>query len=83
MDQVIQIAGALLILVAFAGAQAGRMAPHSRVYLVLNLAGSALLAVLAAIESQFGFLLLEAAWALVSAWSLTQLLRGRAPTAAH
>jgi hypothetical protein len=83
MDQAIQIAGALLILIAFAGAQAGRMVPHSRVYLVLNLVGSLILTFLAAVESQYGFLLLEAVWALVSAWGLAQLLRGRAPTAAH
>ncbi|MGH2981237.1 MAG: CBU_0592 family membrane protein [Solirubrobacterales bacterium] len=79
MDQVIQIVGAVLILVAFAGAQAGRLVPHSRFYLVLNLVGSAVLAVLAAIEHQLGFLLLEAVWALVSLWGLAQVLRGRTP----
>jgi hypothetical protein len=83
MDQAVQIIGAVLILVAFAGAQAGRLAPHSRLYLVLNLVGSAVLTVLAAIEGQLGFLLLEAVWALVSLWSLTQVLRGRAPSVAH
>lgn len=30
-----------------------------------------------------GFLLLEAVWALLSAWSLAQVLRGRAPASAH
>lgn len=59
------------------------MVPHSRVYLVLNLVGSVILTVLAAVESLYGFLLLEAVWALVSAWGLAQVLRGRAPTAAH
>jgi hypothetical protein len=59
------------------------MVPHSRIYLVLNLVGSVILAVLAAVEFQLGFLLLEAVWALVSAWGLAQVLRGRAPTAAH
>jgi len=83
MDQAIQIVGALLILVAFAGAQAGRMVPHSRLYLVLNLVGSVILTFLAAVESQYGFLLLEAVWALVSAWGLAQVMRRRAPTAAH
>jgi len=46
-DQLIQIAGALMILVAFAAAQFGAMRVQSRVYLVLNLVGSALLFVLA------------------------------------
>lgn len=83
MDQAVQIVGALLILAAFAGAQVGRLSPHSRLYLVLNLVGSAVLTVLAAIDGQLGFLLLEAVWALVSLWSLNQVLRGRAPSPAH
>ena len=82
VDQAIQILGALLILVAFAGAQAGRLVPQSRTYLLLNLAGSVLLAVLAAIEDQYGFLLLEVAWALVSLWGLTQVMRRQEPSAA-
>ena len=83
MDQVVQVAGALLILAAFTAAQLGRMDTASRAYLWLNLVGSVILAILAAIERQYGFLLLEAVWALVSAWSLVALLRGRRPAAAH
>lgn len=75
MDQLIQIAGALLILAAFAAVQFERMRPDSRVYLALNLAGSAILAVLAWAESQWGFLLLEGVWAVVSAWGLARALR--------
>ena len=71
----VQIAGALLILVAFAAAQFGRLDQSSRVYLALNLVGSVILAVLAWYEKQLGFLLLEAVWALVSAWGLAQVLR--------
>jgi hypothetical protein len=78
MDQVIQIVGALLILTAFAAVQFERMEPNSRAYLVLNLVGSAILAVLAFISSQWGFVLLETVWAIVSAWSLAALLRARA-----
>ena len=80
MDQVIQVAGSVLILVAFAAAQRGALSQSSRTYLVLNLVGSAVLAVLAARERQLGFLLLEGCWALVSAWGLAQQLRGREPT---
>lgn len=76
--QLVQVAGAVLILVAFAGAQAGRMDPHSRSYLVLNLVGSIILAGLAAVELQYGFLLLESVWAAVSAWSLLRVGRSRA-----
>ena len=77
MDQVVQIVGALLILAAFAALQAGRIDANSRLYLVLNLVGSAILAVLALHENQWGFLLLETAWAIVSAWSLIGLMRRR------
>jgi hypothetical protein len=78
MDQLVQVIGALLILSAYAAAQFGAMDPHSRVYLVLNLVGSAVLAVLAWEERQWGFLLLEFVWAAVSLWGLVQTWRGRA-----
>jgi len=75
MDQVIQVVGALLILVAFTAVQLERMRPDSRLYLALNLVGSAILAVLAFLGSQWGFVLLESVWAIVSAWSLAAALR--------
>ena len=77
MDQVVQIVGALLILVAYAAAQFGAMDQHSRTYLVLNLVGSVILAGLALHEELWGFLLLEAVWSVVSLWGLIQVLRGR------
>ena len=73
MDQVIQVIGALLILAAFAAVQFERMRPDSRLYLTLNLVGSAILAVLAVHSSQWGFVLLEGA--IVSAWGLIAALR--------
>jgi hypothetical protein len=75
MDQLVQVVGALLILTAFAAVQFDRMHPDSRLYLALNLVGSVILAVLAWHESQWGFLLLEGVWAIVSAWGLSVDLR--------
>lgn len=83
MDDILQIAGAILILVSFAGAQRGTLSPHSLLYLVLNLVGSAILTVVAVIGRDPGFILLEGVWALVSLWGLIAVLRGRTPTAAH
>ena len=70
MDQLVQIAASLVVLVAFVAGQRGLLAPSSRAYLALNLGGSAVLAVLAALAMQWGFLLLESVWAAVSAWGL-------------
>jgi len=75
VDQAIQIVGAALILIAYVAAQMERLDPQSRLYLTLNLVGSIILAVLAASGSQWGFLMLEFAWAIVSAWGLVTLAR--------
>ncbi|MEV6965344.1 hypothetical protein AB0M47_09530 [Hamadaea sp. NPDC051192] len=75
----IEIAGSLMILAAFAAAQLGRLDLRSRTYLILNLAGSAVLAVIALDQRSWGFLLLEGTWAIVSGLSL---LRG-SPAAEH
>jgi hypothetical protein len=74
MAQVIQIIGALIILGAFAANQLGEMPTDSRLYLLLNLVGSIVLAILAVVEGQIGFILLEGVWAAVSAWSLFVIL---------
>ena len=70
MDQFVQILGAVLVLVAYIAAQLRMLDAKSYPYLVLNLLGSGLLAVLAAAGAQWGFLLLEGTWALVSLLSL-------------
>jgi hypothetical protein len=77
MDQVVQLVGAVLILSAFGAVQVGRMRADSVVYLTLNLIGSAILAVLAVIAVQWGFVLLEGVWALLSAYGLVGALRAR------
>jgi len=82
MEDLLQIAGAILILIAFISAQRGAMSPQSRLYLALNLIGSIVLSVLAYLHEDWGFFLLESVWAVVSAWGLWQLQRGRTPAAA-
>ena len=75
MEQALQLVGALLILTAFIGTQADRLTASSTTYLVLNLIGSLVLAVVAALDVDLGFLLLETVWAIVSAWGLVQARR--------
>jgi hypothetical protein len=76
-EQTLQIIGAILILVAFTGAQVGIVQPRSLSYLVLNVLGAGTLAVLAALGRQYGFLLLETVWTIVSVISLGGLLLNR------
>lgn len=79
MLDVLQIIGALLILAAFTAAQADRLSQHSVTYLTLNVVGSVILAALAWDTENWGFLLLEAVWTVVSAYGLVQVLRGAGP----
>ncbi len=70
MIQIVSLVGSLLILAAFTANQLGRMTAEQRRYTVLNLVGSAILAVVALVEEQWGFLLLEGVWAIVSLYAL-------------
>jgi hypothetical protein len=75
VSQLVQIAGALAILVAFVAAQLGAFDVRSPAYLSLNFLGALVLAIVAWHERQWGFLLLEGVWTLVSAWGLVALAR--------
>ena len=80
MDQAVQLIGAWLILTAFVLAQQRRMATDSVVYLILNAVGAALLAVVAVLDGDLGFTLLEGTWTVVSTVGLVRCLKGRPVT---
>ena len=79
MVQVFSVFGALLILLAFAANQFGRTDPSSLLYQIANFVGAGILTVVAVIEVQIGFILLEGTWALVSLWGIVRVLRGDEP----
>jgi hypothetical protein len=79
MGQLVQIAGSLLVVAGFALAQLGTLDPRSRTYLLLNAVGSAVLAVDALLGHQWGFLLLEGIWAVVSVTALLGRRRALQP----
>ncbi|HEY6751277.1 MAG TPA: hypothetical protein VI027_08125 [Rubrobacteraceae bacterium] len=84
MLQVISVLGALAILGAFAANLFGWIQPFNLWYSVANFLGSAVLTVVAVVDQQLGFLLLEGTWALVSLWGIFAAPRGRqAPPGAH
>jgi len=76
MLQVISVLGALAILGAYAANLAGWVNPSNLSYSVANFLGSAVLTVIAVVDQQIGFILLEGTWALVSLWGIFSVVRG-------
>lgn len=68
--QVVQLLGAALILLAFAMIQTGRMRPDRLPPVLMNFVGALMLATSALSADQWGFLVLNTAWASIAGWSL-------------
>ncbi|MBO9540421.1 hypothetical protein J7643_07495 [bacterium] len=77
--QLISLLGAFLVLAAFASNTFGWMNNRSAAYQLLNLLGALGLGYAAVVGRQYGFILLQTTWALVSLVSLVRLLQTRAP----
>ena len=76
MIQAFSLAGALLILLPFAASQVGRLSVRTIAYQLPNLVGSATLTTVAVLERQYGFILLEGVWAVMSLVGPVSVLRG-------
>jgi hypothetical protein len=78
--QLVSVLGSLLVLVAYVASQFGYLSAKGLAYAFANIVGSGILAVVAALEAQWGFLVLESAWALVS---LVAVVRQKAKANTH
>lgn len=83
MIQVVSLFGAVMILTAYTANQFGWIKAMALPYAAVNAVGAGVLTVVAVAEAQWGFLLLEGVWTLVSVIAIVKLLRSRrAPTEA-
>jgi hypothetical protein len=83
LEQGIEVVGALLILAGFLFSQMNRLDPRSYLYLLLNLVGGAILAVLAWQGQRWGFVLLEGTWTIIALAAVAMRLLGKEPAPGH
>jgi hypothetical protein len=77
MMQLFSVVAALLILTPFAASQLGKLSTRTMSYQLMNLTGSAGLTIVAVLERQYGFILLEGTWAIASAVGLASVWKQR------
>lgn len=66
LTQIVSIIGSIIILGAYFALQRGMLKSDQRLYSAFNFFGAGLLAWVAVVEWQIGFILLEGSWALLS-----------------
>ena len=75
--QFISVVGAAMVLGAYFAYQRGIMGKESRWFNVLNFVGAALVTVAAVAARQWGIVLLEATWSLLSLHALLRQVSSR------
>ena len=79
LQQLISLAGAFFILLAYLANSREWLGPKDRLYNLMNLVGGLLLLWIAVADRRAGFIVLELAWALIA---LPPLFRPRAAASA-
>jgi hypothetical protein len=77
IEQAISFIAAIVILVAYALQQNGKLAANGLTYISLNFISGIILGIIAMRARQLGLTVLEFAWAGISAVSLIRVFRGR------
>ncbi|NDG74924.1 MAG: hypothetical protein EBX49_06220 [Synechococcaceae bacterium WB8_1B_136] len=75
--QAVSLLGASMQLLVYALMQLGRLSARSLSYQLANLVGSLLMTVVATVNREYGFILMEAVWCLTSLYGLLRLCRDR------
>lgn len=75
IEQIVSLAAAALILIAYGAQQANKLKSDSFAYLLMNLVGGAVLAVIAFRIKQLGLTVVEASWCLISLVALVKYSR--------
>jgi drug/metabolite transporter (DMT)-like permease len=75
IEQIISLVGAAMILFAYGGQQMQKMRSTDLAYILLNLTGSVILAIIAVRVRQTGLTVMEGAWALISGAALIRFFQ--------
>lgn len=74
LEQIVSLVGAAFILAAFVTNTFGKFGAESLPYQGMNLVGGLCLAYSAIVTRQYGFIVLESAWTLISLYGIARAL---------